>query len=90
MSSAGLPVKGYQSQTDDKIEMVNMHKQLEELVLCQMDALAVNSHIDQRWLAIARTQMEQAFMAMNRSVFRPQRAEIEDVFLEAADVVRSV
>lgn len=88
MSNVGLPVKGYQAQTDDKIIIVNIHKQLEELVLRQMDALKVNPDVDQRWLAIARTQMEQAFMSMNRSVFKPERAEIEGVFLDIADVMR--
>ena len=31
------------------------------------------SDVDQRWAAVARTHLEQGFMAMNRAVFRPGR-----------------
>lgn len=77
----GLPVKGYQPQSDEKVALVNENKVLEERVLRQLDkhvkqlgekgpgALTV----DGRWLAIARTQIEQGFMALNRAVFQPAR-----------------
>jgi hypothetical protein len=31
--------------------------------------------IDQRWLAIAQTHIEQGFMALNRSIFQPGRVD---------------
>lgn len=42
-----------------------------------MDFLATLDYVDKRWLAISRTQLEQAFMALNRSIFKPQRLEGE-------------
>jgi hypothetical protein len=30
-------------------------------------------NIDKRWLLVARTQLEQGFMALNRAIFQPQR-----------------
>jgi len=49
---------------------------MEELCLRMLDAYKQDPSIDQRWLAIGRTQMEQAWMAVNRSVFQPQRIEL--------------
>lgn len=73
-----LPVNGYTTQSDEKINIVNANKVLEEHVLRAIDTLtaaAKDLDFDPRWIAIARTQIEQGFMALNRAVFRPQRLE---------------
>jgi hypothetical protein len=77
MSHAGLPVQGYQPQSDEKVGTVNINKTLEELILRQLDRLQSDPDTDKRWVAIARTQLEQGFMAMNRSVFKPGRAPVD-------------
>ena len=41
-----------------------------------LDLLASDKTIDQRWLAIGRTHIEQGWMAVNRAVFRPDRASL--------------
>ncbi len=69
----GLPVKGYQPQSDEAVELVNRSKDIEERALRHLDELADVPGIDRRWLAIARTFIEQGFMAANRAVFRPAR-----------------
>jgi len=71
-----LPVDGYRPQTDLKVGWVNQNKQLEEEVLRRLDVLKTNSEVDQRWLAIGRTGIEQAFMAINRAVFQPGRVQL--------------
>jgi len=68
-----MPVAGYTAQSDDIIKTVNENKQLEETVLKQLDALKARADVDQRWLAIGRTHVEEAFMAINRALFKPQR-----------------
>jgi hypothetical protein len=68
-----LPVAGYTKQNDAKVAEVNENKRLEETVLKRLDVLKEYSDVDQRWLAIGRTHIEEAFMAINRSIFRPQR-----------------
>lgn len=73
----GLPVKGYVAQHPDAIALVNENKTSEEKLLRRMDDMAKTGKYDQRWLAIARTQMEQAFMAMNRAVFKPERVTLD-------------
>ena len=68
-----LPVAGYTTQSDDKVLTVNENKQLEETILKRLDALQENPDFDKRWLAIGKTHIEEAFMAINRAIFKPQR-----------------
>lgn len=84
----GLPVAGYKPQSNAAVDIVNVNKQLEECVLRQLDNLAtmkgpaasndVPSEItvDQRWLAIGRTAIENGFMAVNRAIFKPGRVKL--------------
>lgn len=74
----GLPVAGYRPQTADAVAAVNENKRLEELVLRQLDDLANVEPTDRRWLAIGRTAIEQGFMAVNRSIFKPSRIALPD------------
>lgn len=74
----GLPVDGYQPQSDNNVKLVNYHKQWEERILRHLDWLARQQGIEQRWLAIGRTQVEKAFMAVNRAVFQPQRIQLPE------------
>jgi len=71
----GLPVSGFVAQSHTNIATVNVNKYLEEAVLKQLDILALQDHIDKRWLAAGRTHLEIAFMCINRSVFKPERAK---------------
>lgn len=73
-----MPVSGYTTQSGDRVATVNVNKQLEEQILRRLDELKLDGGVDQRWLAIGRTQLEQAFMAINRAVFQPQRVTLND------------
>lgn len=75
----GLPVAGYKPQGDGAVQAVNINKAIEELILRVLDKLAEDEAVDKRWLAIGRTQIEQGFMAVNRSVFKPGRLGDEAV-----------
>lgn len=78
-----LPVSGYSPQSADNVGVVNINKELEERVLRQIDeiqSVASDRGWDGRWAAIARTNIEQGFMALNRAIFRPGRVPLpEDV-----------
>lgn len=79
-----LPVAGYTGQTDEAVEHVNRNKEVEEAILRQLDAMQLGPQkYDLRWVAIARTHFEQAFMALNRAVFRPQRIKLPSDILAA-------
>lgn len=74
----GLPVAGYREQTSDKVALVNHNKIAEEQTLRILDSLKGDPSVDQRWLAIGRTSIEQGFMAVNRAVFQPTRVKLPD------------
>lgn len=74
MNHKALPVAGYTDQPDDKVRLVNSNKMTEEVILRQLDEMRDDVvKFDQRWLAIARTHFEEAFMSLNRAIFKPQR-----------------
>lgn len=73
----GLPVHGYQPQSQEAVDAVNRNKTLEEVVLRHFDQLALIDAVDKRWLAIGRTAIEQGFMAVNRAIFKPGRVALD-------------
>lgn len=80
----GLSVAGYQKQSEIAVAQVNRIKHSEEKILRIIDGLEneMSSEgetlvADRRWLAIARTDLEKGFMALNRSIFQPKRIEGE-------------
>lgn len=80
----GLPVSGYRPQSEENVALVNNFKQTEERILRTLDELAKEGEtIDKRWLAIGRTGIEQAFMAINRAVFQPGRVKLPEDPTEA-------
>jgi hypothetical protein len=76
----GLPVKGYRPQNQDAVDAVNENKVLEERLLRHIDEVAYREGItmDGRWCAIAKTHLELAFMALNRAIFKPERASLPE------------
>ena len=76
MSIPVAPVAGYQPLTEEKVALVNQNKVLEELVLRQIDRHVRDRssvEIDQAQVQIARRDIENAFMRLNRAVFQPKR-----------------
>lgn len=73
-----MPVAGYVAQPQERIDLVNTLKECEERILRIFDSLGERDDVDKRWLAIGRTHLEQAFMGVARSIFRPQRVELKD------------
>lgn len=76
VTNKGLPVAGYRDQKDEAVALVNGNKVIEEQVLRILDDLAKREDVDKRWLAIGRTAIEQGFMAVNRSIFKPERVQL--------------
>jgi cytochrome c-type biogenesis protein CcmH/NrfG len=74
----GLPVAGYRAQSAEAVAQVNRNKQLEERILRLLDGAAADPETDKRWLALARTHIEQGFMALNRAVFKPGRVALPE------------
>lgn len=88
LTSNPAKVSGYTAQPDARVALVNEFKADEERLLRKLDGLVrkelvegtlfTNENIDQRWLAIARTDFQRAYMALNRAVFQPQRIRLPE------------
>jgi hypothetical protein len=65
-------IKGYRDLTEVEIGAMNDCKlvAIEVGILC--DKVATISGVDQRWLAIARTDLQKGFMALVRSIAKPE------------------
>lgn len=88
-----MKVLGYTEQSDDRVNVVNENKRLEELVLQQIDKMrganhaayesatekAVRYPYDPRMIALAETNLTQAFMWLNRSIFQPKRVDLNEL-----------
>jgi hypothetical protein len=74
----GLPVSGYRPQSDDKVALVNEFKADEERILRKIDAVVAAGVHDGRWASIARTHIQEGFMALNRAVFQPSRVALPE------------
>lgn len=87
----GLPVAGYKpTQPQWAIAEVNGFKVLEERVLRQLDYLQaapeMKDKVDGRMLAVGRTQLQLAFMAINRAIFQPGRITLPEDDQQALDL----
>jgi hypothetical protein len=71
-----LPIAGYRPQSDERVGMVNANKDMEERLLRLLDDGLKMGLLDQRWAAIARTDLEKGFMAFNRAIFQPSRISL--------------
>lgn len=67
------PVTGYNDQSQEALDAVNNSKihEIELAAFIKYLKASDELNVDKRWLAIAITGFEQAFMALNRSIFKP-------------------
>lgn len=70
-------IRGYQKQPHWKIDYVNANKGEEEIILRGLDDLKGHEEVNQRWLSIARTKFEEAYMALNRAILQPKRVNLD-------------
>lgn len=77
-ANQGLPVSGYKPQSDEAVAIVNANKAAEERILRMLDLLRGDAGVDQRWLSIGRTHIEEGFMALNRAIFQPGRVTLPE------------
>lgn len=65
-------IKGYRDLTEVEIGAMNDCKStaIEVGVLC--DKVAGMSGVDQRWVAIAKTDLQKGFMALIRGIAKPE------------------
>lgn len=64
-------IKGYRDLSEDEIKLMNRSKELAAEVGILIDHLAEIDTIDQRWLNIAKTDLQKGFMSLVRSIAKP-------------------
>jgi hypothetical protein len=65
-------IKGYAELTEEQIARMNAISRVGDLVKQMCDETASAAGIDgQRWVAIARTDLQKGFMALKRAVTNP-------------------
>ena len=66
------PIKGYRKPSEDEIAQINAIKEAAEFVRMLVDAVMKDPSTDKRWGAIARTELQQGFMALTRAIAQPE------------------
>lgn len=74
----GGSVARHAAQRPSVRSRMNRNSAAEERVLRILDALAVDGDCDPHWLAIARTHIEQGFMAASRAIMQPGRLNLPE------------
>lgn len=64
-------IKGYRELSEAEIELMNRIKGIGEDVGAICDQLSDQAGLDQRWIAIGKTQLQQGFMALVRGIAQP-------------------
>lgn len=66
-----MRIKGYRDLTEGEIGLMNSVKLHAEEIGTQIETLEHTPGIDKRWLAIAKTDLQKGFMALVRSIAKP-------------------
>jgi hypothetical protein len=64
-------IKGYRNLSEAEIAMMNEAKGLASQVGDLCDKLGAMEGLDQRWVSIGRTGLQQGFMALIRGIAQP-------------------
>lgn len=65
-------IKGYRELSQEDINMMNLVKDQMNALGATIKKLESMDHIDQRWVAIAKTDIQKGGMSLVRSIAQPQ------------------
>lgn len=65
-------ITGYRELSEKEINLINEFKAKAEEVGQLVKQLKITEGLDQRWVAIGSTQIQQGFMAVIRGIAQPQ------------------
>lgn len=76
MENQHRKIKGYRELTQEEIDLMNEIKELGEEVGLMVRRLNGEpggpTNADQRWVEIGKTHLQQGFMALTRSIAKPE------------------
>jgi hypothetical protein len=71
MENQHRKISGYRELSQEEIDAMNSIKELASAVGILVEELEDNPSLDQRWVAIAKTDLQKGFMAAVRAVAQP-------------------
>jgi hypothetical protein len=71
MNNQHRKIKGYRELSQVEVDAMNAVKEKAAEVGELIRELQDNSSLDQRWVAIAKTDLQKGFMAATRSIAKP-------------------
>lgn len=72
MENQHRKITGYRDLSQDEIDSMNIIKELGAQIETQIDSLSAMREVDQRWVAIGKTHLQQGIMALVRAVAKPE------------------
>jgi hypothetical protein len=72
MDNQHKKIKGYRDLSQEEIDAMNAVKAEGERLRLLIEELRDNSDLDQRWVDIAETHLQQGIMAAVRSIAKPE------------------
>lgn len=71
MDNQHKKIKGYRDLSQVEIDLMNEGKELASKVGDFISKLQANENLDQRWVSIAKTDLQKGFMSAIRSIAKP-------------------
>lgn len=71
MENQHQKITGYRDLTQVEVDLMDMVKGLAEKVGAELEIVNSTPDTDKRWVAIARTHLQEGFMALTRSIAKP-------------------
>lgn len=71
MDNQHKQIKGYRDLSQDEINLMNECKEL-AIKAGELCAKLEKTSVDQRWLSIAKTELQKSFMFLIRSIAKPE------------------
>lgn len=71
MENQHRQIKGYRELNENEISLMNGIKELGPLIESVVEELRGEPEVDQRWVAVGVTNLQQGLMALTRAVARP-------------------
>ena len=72
MENQHRKIKGYRDLSEDEIAAINVLKEFGERAGGVVEELRLVEDIDQRWVEIGITHLQQGFMALIRAIAQPE------------------
>ena len=71
MENQHRKIKGYKELSQEEIDIMNVIKEHGATIGDLVERLRESDDLDQRWISIGATNLQQGFMALTRAVARP-------------------